>query len=34
MDRVPEAARLVVASIVRGDDVAARSTQLIEVAWR
>ena len=34
MDRVPEAARLVVACIVWGDDVAARSAQLIEVAWR
>jgi hypothetical protein len=34
VDRVPETARLVVACMVRRDDVGARSAQLIEVAWR
>ena len=33
VDRVPEPARLVVRRVVGRDDLAARSAQLIEVAW-
>ena len=33
VDRVPEPAGIVVGRVVRRDDLAARSAQLIEMAW-